>query len=182
MKIVKMKIMKMKIMKKMNARGYSLPEMIVTLAVMSILLAIAGISGKQWINKYNAESQLRVMHADLLQTRTKAMERNRLHFVVITANNYRIVADVNDTGGTAPDAVDLAAAPPATPLRYPATLSVTLIIDQKGLVATSTSSLSSLPDIKFNTAGVTPEYDCFQVYATRINLGKQDGGGNCVAR
>jgi prepilin-type N-terminal cleavage/methylation domain-containing protein len=166
----------------MNARGLTLPEVIVTTAVLAILLAMAAISAKDWMNKYNAEKQLRIMHADLLQARTSAMERNRRYYALITANNYRIVADVNDSGGTTPDSVDLAAAPPATLLRYPATSSVTLIFDQKGLVSTSVSSLSSLPDIKFNTAGVTPEYDCFQVYATRINLGKQNGGGNCVAR
>lgn len=163
----------------MNARGLTLPEVIVTMAVMSILLTLAGISSKQWLDKYNAEKQLRIMHADLLQARTSAMERNMLYFVVITANSYQIVADVNKTGGTTPDTVDLAAAQPATPLHYPATSSVILIIDRKGLVSASTSTL---PDIKFNTAGVTPEYDCFQIYATRINLGKKDGGGNCVAR
>jgi prepilin-type N-terminal cleavage/methylation domain-containing protein len=167
---------------KMNDQGFSLLELLVVMGIFTVLLGIAAISAQQWMQKYNAEKQVRILHADLLQARTSAMEKNRQYFVKITANDYRIVADVNDTGGTAPDAADLAAAPPATPLRYPATASVTLIFDQKGLVRTSTLSGSSLPDIKFDTAGVTPEYDCFQLYATRVNIGKKDGGGNCVAR
>jgi prepilin-type N-terminal cleavage/methylation domain-containing protein len=167
---------------KMTDRGFSLPELLIVIAILSTLLAIAALPAKQWFDKSRAESQLRTMHADMLQARTNAMERSRLYFIVITANNYQIVEDVNDSGGIAPDPADLAAAQPAKPLRYQATSSVTLIIDQKGLISTSTSSLSSLPDIKFNTSDVTPEYDCFQIYATRINLGKKDGGGNCVAR
>ena len=167
---------------KMVDRGFTLIELLIVIAILSTLLAIVAIPAGQWLDRYRAESQLRTMHADLLQARTKAMERNRQYFVVITANNYQIAEDVNDSGGTAPDAADLAAAQPAKPLRYPATASVTLIIDLKGLVSTSTSSMSNLPDIFFNTADVTPEYDCFQIYATRINLGKKAGGGNCVPR
>jgi prepilin-type N-terminal cleavage/methylation domain-containing protein len=155
--------------------GFSLIELLIVIGIISILLAFAAINGKQWMDKYNAEKQLRIMHADLLQARTSAMDQNMRYFVVITANNYQVIKDANGNGKN-DDTVLF-----QTPLHYQATTPMTLIIDQKGLLSTSTSSLPNLPDIKFNTADVTPEYDCIQLYATRINIGKMIGA-NCVPR
>jgi prepilin-type N-terminal cleavage/methylation domain-containing protein len=166
-------------------RGFTLLELIIVMSILTILIAIAAMPVKNWIDKSRAEGQLRTLHADLLQTRAKAMQENKQYFVVINANNYQIVKDANENG-TNDDPVVAQKA-----LFYPATSSsalvvdpawsLTLIMDPRGVLSTSLSSLNIAVNIFFDTANAKPEYDCFQLYATRINLGRKNVT-DCVAR
>ena len=159
----------------MNVRGFSLIEMIVVVAILSILLTITGLSFKAWYDRYKAESQIRILHADLMQARLTAMQKNRQQFVVITDGSYQLVEDVNENG-TNDDPVR-----EQKLLQYPATSPVTVIMDTKGLISTATSSLVNSLSIKFDTGSASPEYDCIQLYATRISLGRYDGT-QCIPR
>ena len=38
------------------------------------------------------------MHADLLQARTLAMEKNKQYFVVVNTGSYQIIEDTNENG------------------------------------------------------------------------------------
>jgi len=161
--------------KKMNDRGFSLLELIVVMLIMATLFSIAGLSFKTWYDRYKAEGQIRILHADLMQARLSAMQKNRQQYVVISTGSYALVEDANGNGMNDDPVRE------QKTLLYPATSSVTVIMDTKGLISTATSPLVSSLSIKFDTGSVVPEYDCIHVCATRISLGRYDGT-KCVPR
>ena len=149
--------------------GFSLIELITAIAIMAILLALAGMVWKRWTDQYNAESEIRMMHTDLLQTRTKAMGQDLQYLVGVGPGSYQI-GYINDSGTTTWQT-------PVT-LKYPIsspTSSMTLTFDTKGLLSKPVSA------IQFNTGIGKPEYDCLELYETRINIGRMNGT-NCVPR
>ncbi len=168
----------------MSGRGFTIIELLVVMMIMGILFTIATISAKRMMDQSRAESQLRTMHSDLLQTRASAMQTNLQYFVVVASTNYQIYEDTNQNGTQdAPPADTLKS---TVPLRYPLTgpsPDVTITIDSRGLITMSTvTSDSAWPAaLAFTTADSTPEYDCFQFYPTRMNLGKMKDG-SCNAR
>ena len=162
-------------------RGITLIELVVVMAIIAILLVIAFISGQQWMDRYNAESQIRQMHTDLLQTRVRAMQINRRYFVVVNAGSYEIVEDTNENGTLDVAPNDIHQPQKALQFGVSSSVPVTLIMDQRGIISTDTSALNILPLIQFNTGSAAPEYDCLQLYATRINIGRMNGA-NCVPR
>ena len=170
--------------KMMDSRGFSLLELLTVIAIISILLAIGTASGRQWLDKYHVESQMRTLHTDLMATRARAMEKNRIHFVVLDTGVYQIIEDKNDSGDY--DAGDNILE--TKTINYPPKTSstitgypVTLIMDARGLISTNTNSLISAASIPFDTRDTAPEYDCLQLYATRINIGRWDEK-NCNPR
>lgn len=162
----------------MNAGGFTLLEVLIVIIIISILLAITGIVARDWVYKYNAESQIRMLHADLLQTRVKAMEKNKQYFVSMNAGSYQIIEDSNENGVIDTPGVDTYTYQTAKTLNYTPGWTGTIIMDTRGLI--STNPASSTLSISFNTP-VKPEYDCLQVSATRINIGRMNGA-NCVPR
>lgn len=160
----------------MGEHGISLIELMVVISIISILLVIAGIAGKQWIDQYNAESQIRTMHTDLMQARVRAMEKNRQYFVAVKADGYQVVEDANENGVA--DASDSWQSP--NTLNYQVSAGIgTITIDQRGIVSAGTNTQDVLMVIEFDTGSATPEYNCMQLYATRINIGRMNGA-DCV--
>ena len=158
----------------MNNRGITLIEMLVVIAVIGILVIALSFSFQGWMGKYRVESQIKTLHVDLMNARARAMERNRCHFVVVTANNYQIFEDANENcqynAGT--DTALTAFTNPKT-LTYTSYWTGTVTMDTRGIVSPNNT-------IRFNTGSSTPDYDCIVLYSTRINMGKW--GGSCVAK
>jgi prepilin-type N-terminal cleavage/methylation domain-containing protein len=152
-----------------KSNGFTLVELMAVIAIMAILLALAGIAGKRWMDQYYAESEIKTMHTDLLQTRAKAMGQNLQYLVAVGPGSYRI-GFINDSGATTWQT-------PVT-LKYPISSpasSMTLTFDTKGLLSTPVSA------IQFNTGAGKPEYDCLELYETRIKMGRVNGT-NCDPR
>ncbi len=166
--------------KAMNSRGFTLTELLIILVILSTLLGIAGISSKQYLDRSRAESEVMKMHADLLRAHALAMQKNLLYVISVNKSSYQISEDTNNSG-TVPDTIggQSDTVVMAATLPYPAKSALTLNIDQRGLLAIPGPGPTT---ITIDTAGTAPQYDCIQMYATRINLGKTDNGGNCVAR
>jgi len=159
--------------KSVHDQGFSLLELLVVISIISTLFAIAGIYGKQYVDRYNAESQIRKMHSDLLQARVQAMEKNMLSTVVVNTGSYKI-GFTDDNGVTTWQ--------PLNTLKYTVSSGTgTITMDQKGIISAGTTTESILTLIKFYTGSGTPEYDCMQLYATRINIGRMNGT-NCDPR
>ena len=161
----------------MKEDGVTLIELIVVVSVMVIIIVAVGFEFQGWMGGYRIENQAKEMYTDLMNARARAMETNKCHFVVVTANNYRIFEDANENcaydAGT--DRVLTAFTSPKT-LTYAVDASSwtgTVIMDTRGLVS---------PDrtIRFAIGSNNPDYDCIVLFATRINIGKWNG--SCVAK
>lgn len=159
----------------MNNRGITLIELIVVISIIGILAVALGFTFQGWMGGYRIESQTKEMYVDLMNARANAMQRNREHYVVVTANNYSIFEDTNENGaynaGT-----DNAMVKFTNPklLNYPSLWVGTVTMDTRGLVSPNNT-------IRFNIGTNNPDYDCIVLFVTRINLGQWDGA-NCVTR
>jgi Tfp pilus assembly protein FimT len=152
-----------------NNDGVTLIELIVAASVVIIIVVALGFSFEGWMGGYRIENQAKEMYTDLMNARARAMETNKCHFVVVTANNYQIFEDANEN--CAYDAATdtaLTAFTSAKPLTYPVestSWTGTVIMDTRGLVSTNNT-------IRFAIGSNNPDYDCIVLFATRINMGK----------
>lgn len=172
--------------------GVTLIELIVVVTIIAVLVLVGGIEFVGWQANYRIESQGKEMYADIMNARSRAMQRNRMHFIVVTADNYQTYEDTNENGvlniGT-----DVNWWPNPKPFNYPSLQAGQIIIDTRGLVSTNPPPPANVEAyIRFNydTTKFRPDYDCISLGATgtaagvipgtRINMGKWDGAV-CVA-
>jgi prepilin-type N-terminal cleavage/methylation domain-containing protein len=172
-------------MKTFNDYGITLIELIVVISIIGILVVALGFEFQGWMGSYRAESQTKEMYVDLMNAKARAMQRNRVHFVVV--NNaavcssypscYQIYEDTDEDGVTPPpiDTDDTKILrPDPKPLSYPSLWTGTVTMNTRGLVSPNNT-------IRFDIGTNNPDYDCIVLSATRINMGKWDGA-NCVAK
>jgi prepilin-type N-terminal cleavage/methylation domain-containing protein len=163
----------------MKEDGVTLIELIVVVSVIAVLVFALGFTFQTWMGGYNIESQVKQLHVDLMNARARAMQRNRCHFVVVTANNYQIFEDANENC-----VYDVGTDTALTAFTSPKTLTYTsnwigrVTMDTRGIVSNNVTPLDAT--IQFNIGTNTPDYDCIVLFATRINMGKWNG--SCVAK
>ena len=164
-------------MKRLDMRGITLLELLVVIAICGILTGMAGYTVEGLHDRIEAERQIQEMYGDMMNARVQAVQGRRMYFVVVTADNYQIVEDTNDSGGTAPDRGDTALWSVPKQFDVPSQWSGTIIMKGNGIMAKSTGPLQvdDALDIPFDAAGVKPEYDCISVGPTRISEGKWNG-------
>ena len=152
-------------------------ELMVVAAISGILMGIAGFSVQGLRNRYCVEDQIRQMQSDLMSARGRAFENNRAYFVTVTNSGYQITEDTNDSGGTMPDPGDRALWSVPKQLKFPSQWNGTIIMEAKGLISRSTGPLltNAAFAIRFDTAGIKPDYDCISVGLVRITAGSWDG-------
>jgi prepilin-type N-terminal cleavage/methylation domain-containing protein len=173
-----------------NSKGFTLIELLIVLMIFGILLAIATVSGSAWMNRYNVESQTKVMYANLLSARANAMKRNRTYFAVFTATRYSIYEDSNpapDGNGTLETGAggDTQVLQTNLNAKYAVTMTPaaavvdTINFGSKGLVSWSLGVIS-VPTVTQQTMYVTSRtygaaYDCIVIELTRLTMGVWDG-------
>jgi prepilin-type N-terminal cleavage/methylation domain-containing protein len=186
----------------MNSKGFTLIELIIVISIIGILAIALGISFQGWIGRYKIESEFKEMYVDLMNAKTRAMSRNRAHFVTLAITQYSIQEDIDpwpngDGLLTANDNVK-----PAAPVVY----NDRIPFRQKTFEANHPITWSNVGDtqVDIDTRGVSNEdkvicsntniesdYDCIVISASRVNLGKlttriPDGGtcdaNNCISR
>jgi prepilin-type N-terminal cleavage/methylation domain-containing protein len=175
----------------MKKNGFTLIELLVVMIILVILLAIVGLSMRNWLGKARVEEEVKQMYADFLTARTQAMNYNRMQFVQINLpNQYRIWDDRNpgpDGNGTLEPLVP-ASIPGAQPggdwLALQVNTNDALSLSPGGLAQFSFDTkglISQSGSIRItNTFGAAT--DCIVLSATRIRLGRWDGVANCVSQ
>ncbi len=163
----------------MKERGITLIELIVVISIIGILVVALGFSFHGWIGKYRIEKQMREMSSDFLNYKTKAMQRNRAHFIVLNNNSYTIYEDTNPV----PDGNDILETGADTKvlsknLLYPISatfdLPATLRINQRGLLGKNGIGVVDI-GVLYSTEFPDSDYDCLNLKETRINTGKWNG-------
>jgi prepilin-type N-terminal cleavage/methylation domain-containing protein len=165
----------------MNNRGVTLAELLIVLSIISILAVALGFSFQGWMGNYKVESQVKQLYSDLMNARALAMTRNRMHFVILNANDYSIYEDTNDNNAANPGSGDN----PIPEYRVSGTLTVkpktlqyslgwtgTIAFDTRGL--SSSASVITIP-LTGLSSGVNADYDCILVYQSRVQMGKYAG-------
>ena len=87
----------------MQARGYSLIEMIVVICVISILLAIATLRFSDYLKSYRKEAQTRMFYDELLRARANALYQRRDTRVKLYTDRFEVYSSLIDCDtGVAP--------------------------------------------------------------------------------
>jgi prepilin-type N-terminal cleavage/methylation domain-containing protein len=170
-------------MRKEMMKGFTFVELLVVVAVSGILMGIGGFAVQGFRDRYGVESQVRQMHADMMNARIWALQKNKECFVMVTNNGYQITEDTNESGGNTPDAGDLALWPKPKQFKLQSLWAGTLIMKVNGIISLSTRPLlaNTAVAIHFDTAGSDPEYDCILVGPTRLSVGKWNGQ-KCISK
>jgi prepilin-type N-terminal cleavage/methylation domain-containing protein len=148
-------------------KGFSLIEMLITLAIMSILLGLATLEFSKWIVKYDIESQTQELYSKLQFTRFQAMHKNTCHFFQLERSGYSISADTApfDFGSCHPGPDDTVVTP-FRQLKHPVDNGSTIKFDSRGLVPLNNARTICI------SSNVNPDFDCIVIHRVRINMGK----------
>ncbi|SNB46197.1 Tfp pilus assembly protein FimT/FimU [Geobacter sp. DSM 9736] len=157
----------------MGTRGFSLVELVVTMAIAAILVSIGVMQFNEMSRKSAIEEQVKKIHVDLAELRQKALYEKTERAAKITATEF----------ATYPGD-DITAVPVIQRrLVYPMAWStadnpLVLSFDTFGMSGTSESGaiFVCIEPTKANSAAV----DSLIVSPTRVDLGKRVSGGSCV--
>ena len=77
---------------KLSDHGFSLVELLITIALIAIGLSLSTLAFQQMQNKSRAESQIRQMATDLSELRLRAMTNKQPSGITLNANSYVLTA------------------------------------------------------------------------------------------
>ncbi len=167
----------------MKNHGFTIVELLIVITILSALMLIAGISGRQWLDRYRVESQMKEMYTDLMNARARALQRNRMHFVTFPdgGTQYTIYEDTDPTPEEAFDpAKDTQVMQKILNPSYAVTSDAGEIdFDSRGL-ATGLTGTQTQATIRVK-ASYGAAIDCLTVSATRTMMGVYNGS-TCIAQ
>ena len=158
----------------MNQRGFTLVELMVVICISGILLVIATMNWNQMQVKSGIETEIKTMHADLMEVRQQALYTKQKRKVVISGQSYKAYP------GNVTTVTPLVSKQLRFPVLWSGSGDLELTIDTQGLI-TATGSTAEENFIcvaptgsltQLNSAAV----DSLVLSAAQINLGLRTGG------
>ena len=169
----------------MKNSGFSIMELIFVIAILSTLMAIATLSGHAWMERYQMEGQVKQMYADFMSARASAMQRSRMFFMTLAANQYAIYEDTYSASiPSSPDGdgiLQTANDRPVTQKTLQYTLNANINIATTNVIFSANGLASPDPTTVWFTSTANPASDCITLSTTRILMGKYNGT-NCVVQ
>ena len=161
--------------------GFTITELLIVISIIAILLAVAGLFMRRMVVQARVEQQAQQIYADLVYARSRAMNYNRIQFVLLTPANSQY--QIWDDTFPAPDGDGILTTAPGNDTLVTSTITRDQLwvnpagftqfqLDNRGIVSgTGTIGLTNVYQAAF---------DCIAVSPTRIRLGRWDGVANCV--
>ncbi len=154
----------------MNERGMTLIELLLVATVITLMVLVIGFQFVGWQAKYKVETQLKVLHSDLMEMRMLALRTNRMHYIRFDDADYmsyNVFDDAGQVGALSKPLLDY-------PLRWNmAGNPVDIVVNNKGLMNLA-GSIWIVDPAGVPYAVEAVDYDCVVIARTRINMGKYD--------
>jgi len=169
-----------------HASGFTLVELIITVAIVSTLLALSTIAFRDWMLKSRVEAQTREMFADFNQVRVRAMTTKLRHKIIITPGSYIFQfyssEDEPPAGGkTIPGGTRTVFYRLKKNASDFYTGAEFYEVDQRGMID-MTGAVNNVIPIYLDYNG-NASVDCLNLTATRVNFGKRNTlGDKCDAK
>ena len=156
----------------MQARGTSIIEMVIAMAIAAILLSIATLSFQDYLRRYQTEAQTRLLFSELLKARVNAICQRRTTRLKIYPTRFEVYSSqCDDAEGVEPLQTHL--------LRYPITWTgkdsepaKVIEFQMQGLTFTGCS-------ICLEPSAGSGAVDSIKISTTRVSIGKKDKGNDC---
>ena len=158
--------------------GFTLLEIMIVIAIVGIVVMLAVGNFRGLMEKYRVEDETKQMFADLMDAHGRAMQRNRVFHVQITADGYKIIEDTDpapdgDSNLTGSDAQVASVNVKHTIIP---TGGLSYFRFNRNGIASATGSIRLSSTTK-------SDYDCITVNATRIKMGQYNATDNaCVEK
>ena len=158
--------------------GFTLVEILITIAILGILVVIAAGNFGGMNEKYKVEAETKQLYADLTDARGRAMQRNRWFFVRITSIGYATYEDRPLPDGNG--AFDGAADALVTNVTVQHPITAVLAGGDSNFEFNRNGIANDNGTIRFGSTAQS-DYDCVTIRPTRIKMG-QFIGGVCVEK
>lgn len=143
----------------MNRAGFTLVEVIITMAILTILLSFATFQFQAFTRKAEVESQTRKLYANMMELRSSAIFSKRDRAMKMAASSYSIYSS-SEMSVNPVETISL-----RIPIQWNSTGEI--IFDTRGLMDNDSSICVS----ESNSASV----DSVVISTTRIKIGKREG-------
>jgi prepilin-type N-terminal cleavage/methylation domain-containing protein len=157
--------------------GFTLVEILITIAIVGILLVLAVGNFGGMNEKYKVEAETKQLYADLMDARGRAMQRNRVFHAQITVNGYNTFEDTDPVPDG--DANLTGSDTPVTSVTVDHDITTTAGLSNFRFNRNGIASVTG--DIRFASTA-RPDYNCITILPTRIKMGQYIGGGGCVEK